>query len=135
MTPREEGRGTSAVLAEHRQTPWLIAASPALWALHFMASYVTGAIWCGGAADPAGPIGSLRTAVWIYTALALTGIAVIGAIGARRHRHGSSDLPHDDDTPEDRRRFIGYATLLLSALSAVAVAYAALVVVFIEDCQ
>jgi hypothetical protein len=122
-------------LAEHRQKPWLIAASPALWALHFMACYVTGAIWCGAAANPAAPIGSLRTAVGVYTAFALAGIAFIGATGMRRHRHGSSNLPHDDDTPEDRHRFIGFATLLLSALSAVAVAYAALVVVFIDDCQ
>lgn len=125
----------SEILAEHRQTPWLIAASPALWALHFMACYITGALWCGAAADPAAPLGSLRTAVWIYTALALAGIGVVGAIGLRRHRHGSSKPPHDADTPEDRHRFIGFATLLLSALCAVAVTYAALVVVFIEDCQ
>ena len=38
--------------------------------------------------------------------------------------HGNATLPHDDDTPEDRHRFLGFAALLLSALSAVAVIYA-----------
>jgi len=47
---------------------------------------------------------------------------------------GSATLPHDDDTPEDRHRFLGFATLLLSALSAVAVLYAGLVAVFIRSC-
>jgi hypothetical protein len=126
---------TPGILAEHRQTPWLIAAPPVLWALHFMACYVTGALWCGAAADPAAPFGSLGALVWIYTAVALAGIGVVGTVGWRQHRHGSGEPPHDADTPEDRHRFIGLATLLLSALSAVAVAYAALVVVFIQDCQ
>jgi hypothetical protein len=50
------------------------------------------------------------------------------------HTLGHAALPHDDDTPEDRQRFLGFATLLLSVLSAVAVIYAAAVVVFIERC-
>jgi len=44
-------------------------------------------------------------------------------------------VPHDADTPEDRHRFLGFATLLLSGLSAVAVIYTALVVVVFRSCH
>jgi len=73
-------------------------------------------------------------AIILYTALALAGIGITGLIGYRRHTFGYAALPHDDDTPEDRHRFLGFATLLLSALSAVAVIYAAAVIAFIERC-
>ena len=68
------------------------------------------------------------------TVLALAAIGIIGWNGHQRHSIGQANLPHDDDTPEDRHRFLGFATLLLSALSAVAVVYAALVAVFIRSC-
>ena len=66
---------------------------------------------------------------------ALGGILMIGWFGYRAHSYGTGELPHDDDTPEDRHRFMGFATLLISGLSAVAVIYVALVVAFIETCQ
>jgi hypothetical protein len=67
--------------------------------------------------------------------VALAGIGFIGWQGYRRHTHGTANLPHDFDTPEDRHRFLGYATLLLSGLSAVGVVYAALAAVFMESCH
>jgi hypothetical protein len=114
---------------------WLLAASPTIWAAHFMASYVSAAVWCGMIAGPYGPLGGARTAIAVYTALALAGIGFIGYAGFRRHRLGSSPPPHDADTPEDRERFLGFSTFLLSGLSAVAVVYAALAATFIEGCQ
>jgi hypothetical protein len=59
----------------------------------------------------------------------------VGWIGVRKHRAGAGAPPHDDDTPEDRSRFIGLATLLLAGLSAIATMYSALVAVFLETCQ
>ena len=50
-------------------------------------------------------------------------------------RLGAAELPHDDDTPEDRHRFIGFSTFLLSGLSAVAVVYTGLAALLIETCQ
>jgi hypothetical protein len=44
-------------------------------------------------------------------------------------------VPHDDDTPEDRRSFMGFATLLLCGLSAVAVVFVALPARFLEVCR
>jgi hypothetical protein len=75
--------------------------------------------------------------------VALIAIAIVGWEGRRRHRHPSSALStsgtetttHDLDTHEDRHRFLGFATLLLAGLSAVAVLYAAMAATFFETCR
>ena len=121
-------------VAEKRESLWLLTASPAIWAAHLLLSYITASIWCAKAANPNGSFGSVRAAIIVYTLVALMGICIIGSIGYRRHSYGAASLPHDDDTPEDRHRFLGFSTLLLSALSAVAVIYAALVVFFFRSC-
>ena len=122
-------------VSERNERLWLLVASPTLWAAHFMASYLTAAIWCAKFAGPDSLLGPVRPAIGVYTVAALIGITIVGGAGLRRHRLGGASLPHDDDTPEDRHRFIGFATLLLSGMSAVATVYSALVVVFIENCQ
>lgn len=122
-------------VAEHRQRLWILTASPVVWAAHLMLCYVTAAIWCAKAGDPHVSLMSVRTAIGVYTALALAAIAIVGWIGYRGHRLGAEAVPHDADSPEDRHRFVGFATLLLSGLSAVAVVYAALVVLFIQSCE
>lgn len=122
-------------LAEENQSLFLLAASPVIWATHFLLSYTSAALWCAKVAGPDGSLGVIRVAIGIYTVLALGGIGLIGWLAWRRHRYGTATLPHDDDTPEDRHRFLGFAALLLSALSAVATLYAVLVVVFIGSCQ
>lgn len=121
--------------AEEKQSLWLLTASPTIWAAHLLLSYGTASVWCAKVVGPGGSLATTRIAIFFYTLAALAAIAVIGWIGYRRHSLGSATLPHDDDTPEDRHRFLGFATLLLSALSAVAVVYAALVAVFIRSCH
>ncbi len=120
--------------SEKNQSLWLLTASPAIWAAHFLLSYITASIWCAKAVGPGGSLATVRAAIGVYTAVALVGIGIIGWIGYRRHSHGNAELPHDEDTLEDRHRFLGFAILLLSALSAVAVVYAALVAVFFGRC-
>jgi hypothetical protein len=120
--------------SEKNQSLWLLAASPVIWATHLLLCYVTASIWCAKVVGDGGSLRSVRLAIVVYTAVALVGIGITGWIGYRRHRYGNADLPHDDDTPEDRHRFLGFATLLLSALSAVAVIYAVFVAIFIERC-
>jgi hypothetical protein len=112
----------------------LLTASPLLWATHLLLSYATASIWCAKVIGFGGSLTGVRTGLVLYTALALVGIGIIGWIGYRMHSLGHAALPHDDDTPEDRQRFLGFATLLLSALSAVAVIYAAVVIIFIARC-
>lgn len=122
-------------LEEHRESLWMLVVSPTIWAVHFGLCYITAAIWCAKVSSALAPLGGVRTAVVIFTVLALGGISITGWIGYRAHSYGAASVPHDNDTPEDRHRFMGYATLLLSGLSALAVIYAALVIVFVETCQ
>jgi len=121
--------------SEEKESLWRLAASPAIWAGHFMSCYVVAAVWCAKAGASGASFGAVRLAIAAFTAAALAGIGLIGFGGLRRHRFGAEPLSHDFDTPEDRHRFLGFATLLLSALSAVAVVFVAAAAVFFEDCR
>ena len=104
----------------------LLTLAPTIWMAHLLLSYVTAAVWCARYAGPGGSLDPVRTAVTWYTAIALAGIVAAGWNGFTRHRYGGSEVPHDEDTPEDRHRFLGFATLLLAGLSAVATIFVAL---------
>jgi hypothetical protein len=121
--------------ARNTDTLWLLTTAPAIWAVHLLASYISAAVWCAKFVPPGGPLGGVRAAIIWYTVAALAGIAVVGWEGFRRHRHGTEATTHDLDTPEDQHRFLGFATLLLAGLSAVAVLYVALAVSFFETCR
>ena len=122
-------------LPEHKDSLWILTVAPAIWAAHFLLSYLTAALWCGMVVGRGGSLATARVAIAIYTAVALIGIAAVGWVGYRRHEYGTATVPHDFDTPEDRHRFLGFATLLLSGLSAVATIYVALTAVFIGSCD
>jgi hypothetical protein len=117
---------------------WLLTIAPTIWAVHLLLSYITAAIWCARFAQQ-GALGSVRTAVAWYTVLALIGIVAVGVEGARRHHYPGTEeseaTTHDLDSPEDRHRFLGFATLLLAGLSAVAVLYAAFAATLFETCR
>ncbi len=119
---------------ERRESLWLLTLAPAIWALYFLAAYVTAAIWCAKVVGRTGPLGDARIAIGIYTLLALIGIGMVTWRGLRRARFGTGTLPHDDSSAADRHRFLGFATLLLCGLSAVATVYVAFAVVFIDSC-
>jgi hypothetical protein len=119
---------------EPRDSLLSLVGGPLVWAAHFLASYATAAVWCAKVIGRGAPLGGARLLIFGYTAAALLLIAASARRGWRSHRHGRGEPPHDEDTPEDRHRFLGFATLLLSGLSAIAVVYAALVVVFTESC-
>ena len=104
-----------------------------------MLCYLTAAVYCAKAvtataAVDAVPLGPVRLAVAVYTLLALAGIGMISARAWRHHRYDDEPPPHDDATAADRHRFLGFATLLLSGLSAVATVYGALPALFIRSC-
>lgn len=120
--------------ANKQETLWLLAFSPAIWSIHFVLSYATASVWCAKISGRDNPIPGALTAILVYTVIALAGIFVVGWLGYRRHRLGNGNLPHDDDTPEDRTRFLGFATLLLSGLSAVATTFSAFVLFFFRRC-
>ena len=118
-----------------RDTLWLLTISPIIWAAHLLLSYVTAAIGCGRFFAPGDALDGVLTGIALYTVVALAGIAFVGWEGFRRHRHGTEATTHDLDSAEDRHRFLGFATLLLSGLSALAVGYVALAVTFFDTCR
>lgn len=120
---------------ESAENLWMLTLPPGIWAVHFLASYLTAAIWCAKYADSSGALGTARAAIAAYTLLAVVGLGVTGWLGLRRVSFQRDDMPHDDDTPVDRHRFLGFTMLLLSALSAVATLFVAAVTVFVETCD
>jgi hypothetical protein len=120
---------------EENRSLWLLVVSPSIWAVHFLACYITAAVWCEKLAGADHSLGPVRTAIWIYTILAAGAIAFTGWTGYKRHTLGDGRPPHDEDTPEDRHRFLGFATFLLSSLSLVATIFEALVLAYFWNCH
>lgn len=114
---------------------WLLTVGPTIWAAHLLVCYITAAVWCAKFVESGGALGGVRSAIALYTVVALVGIALIGWEGFRRHRHGTEATTHDLDSIDDRHRFVGFATLLLSGLSAVGVLYATLASAYFETCR
>ncbi len=128
-------KSTADDIREKRQSLMRITISPIIWAAHFLASYITAAIWCAKYAGADGSLGGVRAAIGIFTLVALLGIGLNGWDGWRRHQYGWGTTSQDFDTPEDRHRFLGFATFLLAGLSAIAVIFVAIVVFYFEDCR
>lgn len=123
------------LLHEQRHSLYLLTTSPAIWAAHFLGSYIAAALWCRTGIERTNPsMLPLHSIVIGLALVALVGIGLTAQKGWRMHTYGESEPPHADDTPEDRHRFMGFATLLLSALSAVAVVYVAGSVLFFRSC-
>ena len=131
--PRRHTSAEDGVLPERRASLWKLVAGPATWALHFLAGYVTAAIWCAKAPLEAGP-GTLHALLWSYTVVALAVIALFGWGALRQHQWGEASLPHDEASAGDRHRFLGFATLLLCGLSFVAVLYSAMAIAIVGGC-
>ncbi len=107
-------------IEENRQSLWLLVWPPAIWAVHFLGSYALAAVWCRGSSAGGDWLGFLIAASAVV-ALGLTGFA--GWIGWQKHKIPGGTLPHDGDSAEDRTRFLGFATVLLATLSAIAISY------------
>src|SRR5690606_29009220 len=126
--------GNRRIPLARMKSPWTLVAGPTVWALHFLACYVTAAVWCAKMSRFA-TLGEARIALWVLTALALALIAWFGLRGLRAHRRGRVGLPHDDASAADRSRFLGFTSMLLCGLSLVAVLYSALAIAIIGDCR
>lgn len=118
-----------------RESLWPLALGPLMWMVYFLLSYATAAIWCAKAGGAGGSLDGVRLTLGIYTVLTLIGIGIVIWRGFRKHSFGTATVPHDFDTPADRHRFLGFATVLLGGLSLVATLYVALAVVFIDSCM
>jgi hypothetical protein len=122
--------------AERVESLWWLGAAPLIWALHFLLSYGTAAIVCAKLAGQDGAFGAARLAIALYTAVALASLGSLAWRGWKRQRsYAREQDAHENDTALDRHRFIGFAALLLSGLSGLAVVYAALAALLIESCR
>ncbi len=119
---------------EPRQSLWAVTAGPAIWAAHFLSTYIAAAVWCGNAGAHA-RFGSATLVFAAVTALALAGVAWVAWRGWTIYNHGEVVPSHHKDTPEDRHRFLGLATLLLAALSAVSILYTVVAVAMLRGCS
>ena len=80
------------------------------------------------------PLSFVQGGIAAATLLALAMIVLSAWLAWRQWGFGSQDPPHDDPTAHDRTLFQGFATLLLSGLSFLAVLYVALPLLFIDGC-
>jgi hypothetical protein len=115
---------------------WAMIVAPTIWAVHFLACYILAAVFCAKAGVLPADLAAVRWWIAGFTVAALAGIGAC-AIQAFRLGHfmEGKAAPHDADTIQDRRRFLAYATLLLSGLSFVATLFVALPAVFFASCR
>ena len=112
----------------------VLAMGPTIWAMHFFATYITASMWCAPGLGASGSLDGAHLVIAAFTVIALTGIGIVAVSGYRRQGYGGETAPHDDDSPEDRHRFLGLATMLLAGLSAVATSYVAISTYFFSTC-
>ena len=113
---------------------WTLFTAPTVWAVHFLVCYVGAAIYCAKREQLDFGFDIIRVGVGVATVLALSAIVLAGWLAWRQWGFGTEDPPHDEPTGEGRRLFQGFATLLLSGLSFVAVLYAAMPLLFVHEC-
>ncbi len=116
------------------ETLWTLFTAPVVWAVHFLVCYVGVSVFCAKHPLLAFGFGAVRAGVAAATVVALLLIFLSAYLAWRQWGFGIHDPPHDDSTAHDRRLFQGFATLLLSGLSFVAVIYVAMPILFIADC-
>jgi hypothetical protein len=124
-----------SVIPREVESLWTLFTAPVVWALHFVGCYGAVAIYCAKAANLSFGFDTVRLGLAGFTVAALAMIVLSAWLAWRQWGFGTGDPPHDQPTRKGRTLFQGYATLLLSGLSFVAVAYMAIPLIFIAECQ
>ena len=122
------------LLPRELESLWTLFTAPVVWALHFLACYVGAAVFCEKPGLLGTDFDNLRLAIAAVTVLSLAIIVIAAMLAWRQWGFGSGDPPHDDSTRRDRLLFQGYATLLLSGLSFIAVIFTAMPALFLTEC-
>jgi len=122
------------LLPKEIESLWTLFTAPVVWALHFLACYVGAAVFCEKPGFLGNDFDNLRLAIGVLTVLSLATIVLSAALAWRQWGFGTDDPPHDAPTRQDRLHFQGYATLLLSGLSFVAVIFTAMPALFVFEC-
>ncbi|MHA6732291.1 hypothetical protein [Devosia sp. A369] len=124
---REIGSGTDL---------WRVIAAPIIWALHFLFCYIVAAVYCEKMGRDA-VLGDARLAVIIATGLALACIALTThhLWRVRGRSLTDNDFEFEHNTPEERHRFLSNVALMLCILSAVAVFYVSIPMLYLSTCR
>ena len=117
-----------------RNTLWALIASPTVWALHFLFCYVYASVVCAKAGRVA-PLDDVRLAVALATVVSLLLVGTCGYFAWRETLIEGDPPPHQESTDEDRLRFLAVATMLLAALSFVAIIFTAMPAFIFGDCR
>ncbi|HEY8575717.1 MAG TPA: hypothetical protein VIL88_05190 [Devosia sp.] len=124
---RETGHGTDL---------WTVIASPIIWSVHFLFCYVYGAVYCEKLGRDA-PLADARIVIIIATvvALAAIGLSTWRLWRVRARSVTDNDFEFEHNTPEERHRFLSHVALMLCVLSAVAVLYVAIPMLYLANCR
>jgi hypothetical protein len=124
---RETGSGTDL---------WRVIAAPIVWALHFLFCYIYGAVYCekaGRSAALDGPTFAIVSATVV--ALLIIGASTLSFLRVRGRSLTDNDFEFEHNTPEERHRFLSHVALMLSVLSAIAVIYVAIPMLYLTSCR
>ncbi|RWN54995.1 MAG: hypothetical protein E5Y65_13235 [Mesorhizobium sp.] len=116
------------------ETLWTLFTAPVVWAAHFLVCYIGAAIYCAKPELVGLSFSAVRAGIAAATVIALSLIALSAWLAWRQWGFGTDDPPHDDPTRRDRTLFQGFATLLLSGLSFIAVIFTAMPALFLTEC-
>jgi hypothetical protein len=105
-----------------------------VWIAHFLVCYIGAAIYCAKPELVGLSFSAVRAGIAAATVIALALIALSAWLAWRQWGFGTDDPPHDDPTSRDRSLFQGFATLLLSGLSFIAVIFTAMPALFLTEC-
>lgn len=117
-----------------KQTMWAMVIAPTTWALHFLFCYVFAAVRCAKAGRGA-VITDVRVEIAIATVIALAIVVASGFVAWAQSRIEGDPPPHQESTDEDRLRFVAVATLLICALSFIAILFTAIPALVFRDCR
>ncbi|WP_287280293.1 hypothetical protein [Mesorhizobium sp.] len=116
------------------ETLWTLFTAPVVWAAHFLVCYIGAAMYCAKPELVGLSFSAVRAGIAAATVIALSLIALSAWLAWRQWGFGTDDPPHDDPTRRDRTLFQGFATLLLSGLSFIAVIFTAMPALFLTEC-
>ncbi|SJM30812.1 hypothetical protein [Mesorhizobium delmotii] len=116
------------------ETLWTLFTAPVVWVAHFLVCYIGAAIYCAKPELVGLSFSAVRAGIAAATVIALSLIALSAWLAWRQWGFGTDDPPHDDPTKRDRALFQGFATLLLSGLSFIAVIFTAMPALFLTEC-
>lgn len=124
---RETGTGTDL---------WQVIVAPVIWAVHFLFCYVYGAVYCAKAGRDASLAGPTQVIIGATVlALILVGISSLKLWRVRGRSLTDNDFEFEHNTAEERHRFLSHVALMLCLLSAIAVLYTAIPMLYLTSCR